>query len=357
MAIKVRHEGSMSVGAAAGAGSGAARNRLETAKLAQNQPQHVQTLQPAHASAPGGGGGSAPLAHAPSGASAASAPLTHAPSPSYRGGAGRGGADRPGEPSNAPVSLTDYKVTGTDFFSRPDEYSSWDPEKRVWLRTYLPGEREADALGRTGRVKNDLDKEMYEFRHLLGVEGDIMRERLKMPGTPARETPPAPAVASPFATAEAAGVDNAGDAGLQSAYYDRDLPGVAEIREKLGDEKTKRLFDSALREAGSILSEAKRQFGTSPRNAFNVLSSGGRDLYETFKSILESGGEAAPAAPQNAVAEAPASVDARPVSAQSWLFGGEADGADGGPSGPERRLYADSLGGMIGLLTSMNGYA
>ena len=86
MAIKVRHDGNAAATAAAGVGSGRAKSRIETAKLAQNTPQHIQTLGAAHASAPSAGGGSAPLTHAPTGASAASAPLTHAPTPTPMGG-------------------------------------------------------------------------------------------------------------------------------------------------------------------------------------------------------------------------------------------------------------------------------
>lgn len=167
MAIKVRHDGNAAATAAAGVGSGRAKRRVETAKLAQNQPQHVQTISPAHASAPGAsapgimsaghatapsaGGGSAPLTHAPTGASAASAPLTHAPTPT--GGAGsRSSASRG---SGAGGDLGEVKVTGTSIFERPDKESQWNPSTMRWERPWLPGEKEAEAAQRMNPVLAD----------------------------------------------------------------------------------------------------------------------------------------------------------------------------------------------------------
>lgn len=151
MAIKVRHDGNNAAVIAAGAGSGRAKRRIETAKLAQNTPQHIQTLTPAHASAPGAGGGSAPLTHAPSGASGASAPLTHAPTPTPMGG-GAGSRASSVRGGGAGVDLGEVKVTGNSFFTRPDKESQWNPATRRWERPWLPGEKEAEAAQRMNPV-------------------------------------------------------------------------------------------------------------------------------------------------------------------------------------------------------------
>jgi len=147
MAIKVRHDGNNAAVIAAGAGSGRAKRRVETAKLAQNTPQHIQTLQPAHASASGAGGGSAPLTHAPTGASGASAPLTHAPTPTPMGG-GAGSRASSVRGGGAGVDLGEVKVTGDSIFTRPDKESQWNPATQRWERPWLPGEKEAEAAQR-----------------------------------------------------------------------------------------------------------------------------------------------------------------------------------------------------------------
>lgn len=62
--------------------------------------------------------------------------------------------------SVAPVSESDYKVTGTSIFNRPDEESQWDPGNGGrWIRPWLPGEKEAEATRRVGEVQNDLAEE------------------------------------------------------------------------------------------------------------------------------------------------------------------------------------------------------
>ncbi len=164
MAIKVRHDGNAAATAAAGLGSGRAKRRIETAKLAQNTPQHIQTLGAAHASAPGAGGGSAPLTHAPTGASGASAPLTHAPSPTV-GGGGAGSRSSSLRGSGAPGDY-EYKVTGTSIFDRPDKDSQWNPATMRWERPWLPGEKEAEAAQRM----NPVLAEREQFRHGLADE-------------------------------------------------------------------------------------------------------------------------------------------------------------------------------------------
>ena len=185
MAIKVRHDGNAAATAVAGAGSGTAKRRVETAKLAQNTTQHVQTLSPAHASAPGAsapgimgaghatapsaGGGSAPLTHAPNGASGASAPLTHAPSPTGGGGAGSRSSSLRG--SGAGGDLGEVKVTGTSIFERPDKESQWNPSTMRWERPWLPGEKEAEAAQRM----NPVLAEREQFRHGEGLGEIVVR--------------------------------------------------------------------------------------------------------------------------------------------------------------------------------------
>ena len=50
----------------------------------------------------------------------------------------------------------DYKVTGTERFNQPDKDSQWDPGNGGrWIRKWLPGEKEAEALSRVLSVKDD----------------------------------------------------------------------------------------------------------------------------------------------------------------------------------------------------------
>ena len=174
MAIKVRHDGNNAAVITAGVGSGRAKRRVETAKFAQNTPQHIQTLQPAHASAPGAGGGSAPLTHAPNGASGASAPLTHAPTPTVSGGGAgtRSSLTR----GSAGADLGEVKVTGNSIFTRPDKESQWNPSTLRWERPYLPGEREAEAAQRM----NPVIEEREQFRQGLANEAAELRGQHEM---------------------------------------------------------------------------------------------------------------------------------------------------------------------------------
>ena len=160
MAIKVRHDGNNAAVITAGVGSGRAKRRVETAKFAQNTPQHIQTLQPAHASAPGVGGGSAPLTHAPNGASGASAPLTHAPTPTVSGGAGTRSSLTRG---SAGADLGEVKVTGNSIFTRPDKESQWNPSTLRWERPYLPGEKEAEAAQRMNPVLAEREQDKQDI--------------------------------------------------------------------------------------------------------------------------------------------------------------------------------------------------
>ena len=175
MAIKVRHDGNAAATAAAGLGSGRAKRRVETAKLAQNTPQHIQTLGAAHASAPGAGGGSAPLTHAPSGASGASAPLIQG----HGGGGGRSGlrsGGSGGAGSGAGLGGNDYKVTGTSIFTRPDKDSQWDPGNGGrWIRPWLPGEKEAEAAQRMNPVIAEREQDKQDIADASAKE--MLREK------------------------------------------------------------------------------------------------------------------------------------------------------------------------------------
>ena len=174
MAIKVRHDGNNAAVITAGAGSGRAKRRMEAAKLAQNTPQHIQTLQPAHASASGAGGGSAPLTHAPTGASVASAPLTHAPTPTPMGG-GAGSRASSVRGGGAGVDLGEVKVTGDSIFTRPDKESQWNPATQRWERPWLPGEKEAEAAQRM----NPVLAERAEFQQALNDQSTESKMRLQ----------------------------------------------------------------------------------------------------------------------------------------------------------------------------------
>ena len=150
MAIKVKHEGSAASRMAAAAQGGAAKRAMEAAALVK--PTQIQTLAPAHASAPSPGGAHAQLISAPGGGA-------HAQLIGGGGGIGAharmGGAGGAGSRAGSRVSTgagggdLDYKVTGTSIFDRPDDESQWDPSNGGrWVRKWLPGEKEAEARGR-----------------------------------------------------------------------------------------------------------------------------------------------------------------------------------------------------------------
>ncbi len=167
MAIKVKHEGSVASRIAASADGGRAKRAMEAAAFAKGRDIQQKQAATAHASAPSGG--SAPLISAPSGGSAPliSAPggTAHAPTMSGGGGVGHaaslGGGNRrvgtAGVSSGANRSSNEQmKVTGSSIFNRPDDASVWDSTTRQWKRKYLPGEYEAEAKERIGKVENDL---------------------------------------------------------------------------------------------------------------------------------------------------------------------------------------------------------
>ena len=162
MAIKVKHEGSVASRLAASAAGGAAKRAMEAAALAK--PSQIQTLAPAHASAPGVSTPHAQLISAPGGGAHAGLIGGGGGIGARFGGLGRGSAggqsagaisSRRGSGSGGDGS-GDYKVTGTSIFNRPDDDSVWREDLRQWIRPWLPGEKEAEALGRTGEVQNDL---------------------------------------------------------------------------------------------------------------------------------------------------------------------------------------------------------
>ena len=169
MAIKVKHEGSAASRIAAAQQGGAAKRAMEAAALIKPTP--IQTLAPAHASAPGIGGVHAQLISAPGGG--AHAQLigggggigAHARMGGAGGGRGGGAGSRVSTAGGGGGDL-DYKVTGTSIFDRPDDESEWDPTNGGrWVRKWLPGEKEAEALGRVGAVKNWQEMEMLDFKH------------------------------------------------------------------------------------------------------------------------------------------------------------------------------------------------
>ena len=89
------------------------------------------------------------------------------------------------------VPISDYKVTGTSIFNRPDEDSQWDPGNGGrWIRKWLPGEKEAEALSRVGAVKvsqqkeiddhqNELARGRAEQSSLLATEREIEAAKIK----------------------------------------------------------------------------------------------------------------------------------------------------------------------------------
>lgn len=156
MAIKVKHEGSVASRMAASAEGGRAKRAMEAAALVKPAP--IQTLQPAHASAPGASAPHAQLIGAPGGGAHAQLIGGGGGLATLGGGGGRGvrgsgssssGGASPGGTSGA----SDYKITGSDPFKRPDEQSTWNPYTRQWIRNWLPGEKEAEAQQRVGDVK------------------------------------------------------------------------------------------------------------------------------------------------------------------------------------------------------------
>ena len=353
MAIKVRHDGNAAATAVAGVGSGTAKSRIETAKLAQNTPQHIQTLTPAHASAPGAGGGSAPLTHAPAGASSSSAPLTHAPTPKGGGGAGSrsgllGGAGGLGG--------DDYKVTGTSIFDRPDDDSVWDPGNGGrWIRKWLPGEKEAEAQQRVGDVKNAQQMELIDVQHrnakeraeqsaLLGIDADVKKAKLNLP--PAVGQLPEPAIRSPFATDTSGGETPEVFNKLKSIS-----PDLVGMRDSMEEGGLVQPFDTAMT---MVLNKIYgNDVGPSQDG-----QPGSRNLGAIFDSLYQGGSQPAAPAAQDDLAVV-YSGGGSIFGAQdggvadrslSWLDDLGAESATVGGESAASKDYASSVGGMIGML-------
>ena len=174
MAIKVKHEGNVAsriVGSAEGGrGKRAAEDARAFAQIAaqenmaanrQLQGAHASPVAPGHAS-PGGGG----YAHAGGSPGIMSPPAPFRGGTTVSGGRGVGaGSSGAARSSGGADGASDYVVTGTSRFSRPDAASQWDPGNGGrWIRPWLPGEKEALVQRQVGDVKNDQAQSMYDFK-------------------------------------------------------------------------------------------------------------------------------------------------------------------------------------------------
>ena len=366
MAIKVKHEGSAASRMAASAAGGAAKRAMEAAALAK--PSQIQTLQPAHASAPGISAPHAPLISAPGGGA-------HAPLIGGGGGIGataRHGSAGGGRGSGSRVATSgagadgDYKVTGTSIFDRPDDESVWNDQTRQWMRKWLPGEKEAEALQRVGDVKNAQHREILDYQHnlakdraeqssLLTTERDIKSALLKVPpkGTP-------PAVLAPFATDPNASGD-------QPELFNRLKeinPKLLNLRDGLNGEEQQKPFDNAMAMALKVISGAGTSMDADPMSP--GAPSGSGKLGMMFDSLSAQRGRGAPAAqPTSAddisgVYESGGSIfggqgDApAPSPSVSWLRSPDAEIAAGGGDAVASEAYASSVGGMIDAFMRRN---
>jgi len=252
MAIRVKHEGSTASRLAAAAQGGAAKRAMEAAALAK--PSQIQTLQAAHASAPGISTPHAQLIGAPGGGAHAQLIGGGGGIGARLGGSGRGSA---GGQSAGTISSRrgsgsgDYKVTGTSIFNRPDDDSVWREDLQQWIRPWLPGEKEAEALRRTGEVQNDLVAERE-----LTAQG--RRER-------------------------AALVNDMVDAIKQGRFSREEMP---KLLERFGDaEDTIRMAD-ALREREPTAEEAFRKSTFTDANGV-VFGRDGKMLYNPNDAMMK----------------------------------------------------------------------
>ena len=290
MAIKVKHEGSVASRMAASAEGGRAKRAMEAAALVK--PTQIQTLQPAHASAPGVSTPHAQLISAPGHAQL----VTAAPVHGGRGGGGGGGRS-PSAPATS--SDGDYKITGRDRSLRPDDESEWVWDNGgigstgKWIRKWLPGEKEAEALDRVGTVRNMQRKDIEGFLHgllkdraeqssLLTTERNVMIARLKaMLGAP---TVPGTAVKSPFSDAPAD--TGAGDTGTGDALDKQQTAVMSELDDIAADARAKSglpqqpeqsddlkmLVDSIAGQGGEVVADAG---GDTPDDIAGVYANGG----------------------------------------------------------------------------------
>ena len=333
MAIKVKHEGSAASRIAAAEQGGAAKRAMEAAALVKPTP--IQTLAPAHASAPGIGGVHAQLISAPGGG--AHAPLigggggigAHA---RMGGGGGRGGGagSRVSTAGGGGGDL-DYKVTGTSIFDRPDDESEWDPTHGGrWVRKWLPGEKEAEALGRVGAVKNQQEKKMLDYRHQLGMESaeqgsllaterDINNARLK-----------------------ALLIPNAKPASIRSPFPNAD--GNSELQKQFNDimSAVKDSVDSAKSKGVTISPQQQKADGDTLRSIVDSVSANGAGTQpapgDEIGNLYANGG--------SVFGEAVGESDRSPI---QWLRPQGEVSADGGDSSAIDE-YASSIGGLINAL-------
>lgn len=364
MAIKVKHEGSVASRLAASASGGSAKRAMEAAALAK--PSQIQTLSPAHASAPSAAAPHAQLISAPGGG--AHAPLIHggggigATSRLGGGGGYRGGA----APSAQSGGDGEYKVTGSDIFKRPDDASVWDSTTRQWVRRYLPGEKEAEALDRVGTVRNAQQREILDHQHrqrrelaeqssLLATERDIKGALLKIPP---KSMPPA--VRAPFAT-------DPGASGEQPELFNRLKeinPKLLNLRDGLNGEEQQKPFDNAMAMALKVISDAGTSMDADPMSP--GAPSGSGKLGMMFDSLSTQRVRGAPAAqPTSAddiseVYESGGSIfggqgDApAPSPSVSWLRSPDAEIAAGGGDSVASEAYASSVGGLIDAFMRRN---
>ena len=86
------------------------------------------------------------------------------------------GAPHPTARREQPQPESDYKVTGTERFNRPDKDSVWDPGNGGrWIRKWLPGEKEAEAAQRM----NPVLAERAQIQHGVSDESWKQREQQK----------------------------------------------------------------------------------------------------------------------------------------------------------------------------------
>ena len=271
----------------------------------------------------------------------------------------------PGVQRQREAPAEDYKVTGTSIFDRPDDDSQWDPGNGGrWIRKWQPGEKEAEALGRVGEVKNRQEKDMLDYRHQLGIRSGVVDTMLRnLPRLGPASPGMTPAIPSRFPSApEAAPTPQKGSvtitpsiekSGDMSALYNKvkdAFPKVLEMWDCIGDEKSKEQFGKAIAVALETLSNG----GASAA----LTEGGGGDTVSSLVSAFRNGG-AAPSAPTG-----PAANDeiGDLYGNGQWLYGnGESvgsralsylnppnmDEAIGGGESLVARDYGDSLAGIL----------
>lgn len=180
MAIKMKHSGNATATTFASMGGGQGKRRAEDARAfaqiaaSQNAAANRQ-LQGAHASPVSAAAPHAQLISAPTGGGAHAIPGPGGIGATARlgGGAGAGRTSVSSRGGSADGDGYDFKVTGTDYFSRPDADSVWNDYTKQWRRKWLPGEKEAEAQKRIGMAQN----EVYADRELTS-QGRREREAL-----------------------------------------------------------------------------------------------------------------------------------------------------------------------------------